>query len=283
MSSQHRPIWAPDEVDVDTPSPARMYDYYLGGSHNFAADRELAEETIRMWPDVRPVARANRAFLRRAVTALAAAGVEQFLDLGAGIPTVGSVHEVARTANPQARTVYVDADLVAVAHSTRLLADQSQTAIVHADLRDPDAVLADPALSGLLDLSRPVALLMLSVLPFVPEDHDPAGIVARYRDATAPGSYLVLSHGTDDYRPEAAQRAANVYRRASNAVTLRSKAVITALFDGYELLEPGVVDMIHWRPELGGRLPDPLGGDVTRYSMYAAVGRRQVTAQGAGV
>jgi hypothetical protein len=273
MSLQNRPVWVPEEVDVDTPSPARMYDYYLGGSHNFAADRALAEETIRVWPDVRHLARANRAFLRRAVTALASAGVDQFLDLGAGIPTVGSVHEVAQAVNPDARIAYVDADIIAVAHATRLLADQPHTAVVRADLREPSVVLNDPALTALLDLSRPIALLMLSVLPFVSDQDDPAGIIAGYRDATAPGSYLVISHGTNDYYPEATQRAANVYRRASLPVTLRGRAELAALLDGYELLEPGLVDMILWRPELGGAKPDPLGGDVTRYSLLAAVGR----------
>jgi hypothetical protein len=272
MTQHYRPTWAPDEVDIDTPSAARMYDYYLGGSHNFEADRRLAEETIRVWPDLRHLARANRAFLRRAVTALAASGVDQFLDLGAGIPTVGSVHETALAANPHARTVYVDADLVAVAHGTALLADRPHTAVVHADLRDPAAVLGDAALSGLLDLRRPVAVLMLAVLPFVPDADDPAAIVAGYRDATAPGSHLVLSHGTDDYRPEAAHRAEEVYRRASHAMTLRSRAEVAALLDGYELVEPGLVDVIHWRPD--PQVPDPLDGDVARYSMLAAVGRR---------
>lgn len=274
MVSKRRPAWAPDEVDIDIPSAARMYDYYLGGSHNFAADRALAEETIGAWPDVKHLARANRAFLRRAVTALAADGVDQFLDLGAGIPTVGAVHEVACAANPNARVAYIDADLVAVTHAAALLSGNSRTAVVHADLRDPAAVLADPALTRVLDLRRPVAVLMLAVLPFVSEADDPSGIVAGYRDATAPGSYLVLSHGTGEYRPEAAQRAADVYRRAANPITLRDRTAVSSLLEGYELLEPGLVDMIHWRPEPDGERPEPLGGDVARYSMLAAVGRR---------
>lgn len=274
MVSKHRPLWAPDEVDTDTPSAARMYDYYLGGSHNFAADRALAEEAIRVWPDTRQLARANRAFLRRAVTALVADGVDQFLDLGAGIPTVGAVHEVAGAIDPNCRVVYVDADLVAVTHAAALLDGDPRTAVVHADLRDPAAVLAHPALTGLLDLSRPVAVLMVAVLPFVAEADDPRGIVAGYRDATASGSYLVVSHGTDEYRPAAAHRAANVYRRAANPVTLRDRAALSALLDGYRLLEPGLVDLIHWRPEADGLQPDPLGGDVARYSMLGAVGRR---------
>jgi hypothetical protein len=251
-----------------------MYDYYLGGSHNFAADRQLAEETVRVWPDVKHLARANRAFLRRAVHALAGAGVNQFLDLGAGIPTVGAVHETARSANRHAHTVYVDADLVAVAHGTALLADDPDTAVVHADLRNPSTVLGDAAATGLLDLSRPVAVLMLAVLPFIPDSDDPAGIVAGYRDATAAGSFLVISHGTSDYRPEAAHRAEDVYRRAAQPMTLRSRAQIGALLTGYELLEPGLVDMIHWRSD--PQMPDPLNGDVTRYSMLAALGRKPV-------
>lgn len=250
-----------------------MYDYYLGGSHNFAADRALAEETIKVWPDIRHLARANRAFLRRAVTMLAAAGVDQFLDLGAGIPTVGSVHEVAQAVNPRARTVYVDADLIAVTHSTKLLAHERNTTVVLADLCDPDKVLADASLNRMLDLSRPIALLMISVLPFVPDESDPAGIIARYRDASAPGSYIVLSHGTDEYRPEAAHRAVDVYRQSSRSVTLRNRAELAALLTGYELLEPGLVDLIHWRPAPSVGQPDPLGGDVARYSLLAAVGQ----------
>ncbi|MBS2965857.1 SAM-dependent methyltransferase [Actinocrinis puniceicyclus] len=271
MSVQRRPGWAPDEVDIDTPSTARMYDYYLGGSHNFAADRQLAEQALRAWPDAQHLVRANRAFLRRAVSFLAHR-VDQFLDLGAGIPTVGAVHEVAREKNPRARTVYVDCDQVAVAHSRRILAAVPGAGVVHADLRDSAAVLAAVETAGLLDLRRPVAVLMFAVLPFVPDEDDPAGIVAAYRDATAPGSYLALSHGTDDYRPQNARAVGEVYTRASHTMTLRSRTQIAALLDGYELVEPGLVDLTCWRPEPDGGLPDPLGGDVQRYSMYAAVG-----------
>ena len=269
----HRPAWAPDEVDIETPAAARMYDYYLGGSHNFAADRELAEQAIRAWPDVQHLVRANRAFLRRSVSYLAR-GVNQFLDLGSGVPTVGNVHEVALAANPHARIAYVDSDPVAVAHSRTILADVPAAGVVHADLRDAQTVLAAVEAAGLLDLRLPVAVLMFAVLPFVPDEDDPAGIVAAYRDATIPGSYLALSHGTDDYRPEDARAVSDVYTRASHTMTLRSRAQIAAILDGYELVEPGLADMIHWRPDPDGGLPDPLDGDVTRYSMLAAVGRR---------
>jgi hypothetical protein len=269
----YRPAWAPDEIEIEQPSVARMYDYYLGGSHNFAADRQLAERATRAFPDVREFARANRAFLRRAVTFLADAGVNQFLDLGSGIPTVGNVHEVAQAADPNARTAYVDSDPVAYAHGSALLAGNPQAMFLQADLRDSESVLTAPELTGFLDLSQPVAVLLFSVLPFVPEEDDPAGIVAAYRDATAPGSYLALSHGTADYRPEAANSIAHVYNQASHSMTPRSRAQILGLMTGYQLVEPGLIDIIRWRPE-PNPLPDPLHGDVERYSMYAAVGRK---------
>jgi S-adenosyl methyltransferase len=270
----YRPAWVPDEVDIERPSAARMYDYYLGGSHNLAADRAMAGETMKVWPDLRFVARANRAFLRRAVTFLAEAGVEQFLDLGSGIPTSGNVHEVARAVRPSARTVYVDVDPVAVAHSTALLAGAADTAVLHADMRDPQAVLGDAIVTGLLDFGRPIAVLMFSVLPFVIDDDHPAQIIADYRDATVPGSYLAISHGTSDYRLPQTQAAAEVYARAGYQTTARSREQILALMDGYELVEPGLVDLIAWRPGPVLEGADPLGGDMARYSQLAAVGRR---------
>jgi hypothetical protein len=250
-----------------------MYDFYLGGSHNFAADRQLAARTIEAWPDVAHLCQANRAFLTRAVTHLASVGIDQFLDLGSGIPTAGNVHEVVQMINPRARVVYVDADPVAIAHSTVLLEQVPEADAVYADLRDPEAVLTAPQVAGFLDLTRPLALLMFASLPFVPDEDDPAAIVAAYRDATAPGSYLALSHGTSDYRPEAVRRVEDVYTQASHAMRLRGRKDIELLMDGYELLEPGLVDVINWRPEPQSP-PDPLGGDVARYSMLAAVGRR---------
>jgi 23S rRNA U2552 (ribose-2'-O)-methylase RlmE/FtsJ len=268
-----RPGWAPDHVDIETPSAARMYDYYLGGSHNFAADRQLAEEYIKVLPDMPQIARAQRHVLHRMVRHLAASGVTQFLDLGSGIPTACSVHEIAQSANPDARVVYVDIDPVAVAHSASLLAHVPRAAAVHADLRDPAAVLANPVVTGTLDLSRPVAVLMIAVLHFVADEDDPAGIVAAYRAATVPGSSLSITHATSDYRPQLARRAEAVYSRASHQIVYRSRAQILEMMAGYRLLEPGLVDMIHWRPDPDGG-PDPLGGDVTRYSGYAAVGER---------
>ena len=201
-----RPVWAPAEIDIERPSVARMYDYFLGGSHNFATDRELAKQALNVFPDAPYIVRANRAFLRRAVTMLCGLGVDQFLDLGSGIPTVGNVHEVAHAANPMARIVYVDSDPVAAVHSAALLSNEPLVHVLHADLRDPELVLQEAATEGELDLSRPVAVLLVSVLPFIPDADDPAGIVAEYRDGTAPGSYLAISHGTNDYQPEARRR-----------------------------------------------------------------------------
>jgi len=271
----HRPVWAPDEIDIERPSVARMYDYYLGGSHNFAADRQLAEQAMAVWPDSPHIARANRALLRRILAHLHRQGIEQFLDLGSGIPTVGNVHEVAGGLNPAARTVYVDSDPVAVAHSRTMLAGVSTATVLHADLREPHSVLDAPELRTLLDLDKPVAVLMMAALHFVPDGDDPAAIVAAYRDATAPGSYLALSHATADYQPERIEEMAEVYQHSAAGLTARSRSQLAALLADYDLVPPGIVDMILWQPDPEILAADPLAADVTRYSAYAAVARRR--------
>ena len=271
---RHRPTWAPDEIDIERPAAARMYDYYLGGSHNFAADRALAEQVMQVWPDMPHIARANRAYLHRTVAYLSSLGIDQFLDLGSGIPTGGNVHDVSHALNPAARTVYVDADPVAVAHSAAMLGDIWFADVVHADLRDADAVLEDPVVNEMLDLSRPVAVLMVAVLHFVSEEDDPAATVAAYHDGTVPDSHLVISHATSEYHPERTRDAREIYTKASHGMTFRDRAGILDLLSGYELVEPGLVDLIRWRPDPQERRPDPLGGDVSRYSLLAAVGRR---------
>ena len=268
-----RPNWAPDSIDIDRPSVARMYDYFLGGSHNFAADRQLAEQALSVFPDAPHIVRANRAFLERAVQYLCAAGIDQFLDLGSGIPTAGNVHEIVFAADPSARTVYVDADPVAVAHAKALLADVPQVGVLRADLRDADEVLKQAVAAG-LDLDRPLAVLLVSVLPFIPDEDDPASIVAAYRDGTTPGSYLALSHGTNDYMPETMDKIEGVYSNTSQPGVFRSRAQVSEFFTGYELLEPGLVDAINWRPRPGESGKDPLGGDVARYGLLGGAGRR---------
>ncbi|WP_405430537.1 SAM-dependent methyltransferase [Micromonospora sp. NBC_00617] len=245
-----RPDWAPDTIDIERPSVARMYDYYLGGSHNFAADRAAAQAMVAAVPEAPLMAQANRAFLRRAVHHLAEAGVRQFLDIGSGIPTVGNVHEIAQRIDPESRVVYVDVDPVAVAHSREILAGNARAVVVQEDLRHPERILAHPDVRKLLDLSQPVAVMVVAVLHFVSDDDRPAELLATLRDALAPGSYLVLSQASDDGRSEDERaEAERVYRRTDNPLWIRNRAELTALFDGFELVDPGVVWVPQWRPD----------------------------------
>ncbi|MFF8941493.1 SAM-dependent methyltransferase [Streptomyces sp. NPDC014864] len=261
----------PDGVDPDKASVARMYDVMLGGEHNFAIDREAVAAFTAIDPQVRTLARANRAFLGRAVRFLVDAGVRQFIDLGSGIPTQGNVHEVAQAASPGARVVYVDNDPVAVAHSEALLAGNPNAAIVAGDIRDPEVVLSSPQVAELIDFERPVAVLMITILHFVAPEEDPAGIVAAFRDAVPAGSWLALTHATDEDRPDTAAAVGRLYRsRATSPVTPRSYQEINSLFDGYELVEPGLVHVPLWRPESAEEIPE----DPERYWVYAGVGRK---------
>lgn len=252
-----RPVWAPGDVAIDQPSVARIWDWFLGGSHNFAVDRAVARKTLELMPEGPAMARLSRAFLRRAVEYCARAGITQFVDLGSGIPTVGNVHQVARLVAPQARVVYVDVDSVAVAHTRQLLSDDKQTTVVQADLRDPESVLGAPKLRALLDLDQPVALLMVMVLHFVPDADDPHAILAAYREALAPGSALVIAHGsreTEGMPSSHLHTAREMYEQAVGSVTLRTRSEVQALFDGFELVEPGVEWIPQWRPEQSEQL-----------------------------
>ncbi|GAB3870610.1 SAM-dependent methyltransferase [Dactylosporangium cerinum] len=243
-----RPSWAPADVDLDQPSVARVYDYYLGGSHNFAADRAFAEQILKVMPAVAPLTRSNRAFLRRAVTMLAGLGIQQFIDLGSGIPTVGNVHELV----PGGKVVYVDHDPVAVAHSRAILADVPGTAVVAADLRAPADVLAAPQVQGLLDFTQPIAFLLAAVLHFVPDEERPADIVAGYAAAGVPGSHIVLSHaGLDRPLTPAEEAAKEMYRKSPTPLILRSSQEVAKLLGDLTILEPGVVATYDWRPDPG--------------------------------
>src|ERR671916_443195 len=195
VRSMHRPSWVPAEVDLSRPSAARVYDYYLGGSHNLEVDRRMAREAISLWPDLPVIMQANRAFLRRAVRYLAERGTTQFLDIGSGIPTVGNVHEAAQQVHPGTRVVYVDSDPVAVAHSRAILAGDEHTAVVNADLRQAEAILEDPAARATLDLDQPVAVLVVAVLHFVGDEDDPFAAAAPILDRRVPGHLLLLSPG----------------------------------------------------------------------------------------
>ena len=231
------------DIDTGTPHPARIYDCLLGGKDHFPADRKAAEQILAAVPQAGAMARANRAFLQRAVRFLAAeASIGQFLDLGSGLPTHGNVHQVARQIAPEAKVVYVDNDPIVHAHGNALLADE-QTTILFADLREPARIVDHPKVRRLLDLDQPVGVLLVAILHFVRDREDPAGIVAQLRDAMAPGSYLVLSHATADFDPAAANTAARAYDRATAPLTLRRHAEVARLFDGLELVTPGLVPM----------------------------------------
>ncbi|HJP73574.1 MAG TPA: SAM-dependent methyltransferase [Pseudonocardiaceae bacterium] len=236
-------------LDLDQPNAARMYDYYLGGSHNTSADRTLAERVLAADPRVRAVARANRSFLRRVVRLLVAGGIRQFLDLGSGIPTAGHVHEIAHTTDPDVRVAYVDNEPVAVSATRRLITDQPNVTVTAADLRDVDTVLTAPGVRDLLDFREPVAVLAFSVMHFLPDEADPAGVLAAYRAAIAPGSYLAFSH----IAPTGAASDSDVtslYKRSSNAAWARTPAEIAALVPAdMPLLAPGLVPVVEWRPD----------------------------------
>jgi len=238
----------PDGVDVTRPSIARIYDYVLYGKDNFAADRAAAEKLFEAGLDRRH-ALANRAFLFRAVRFLASQGVAQYLDLGSGLPTAPSVHEVARDTIPDARVVYVDHDPIVVTHNDALLATRDGVVTIRGDIRDPDTVLANEALAGCLDFAAPVAVLLLSVLHFISHEEDAPGIIAKFRERMAPGSYLVISVGTSDGAdPDMLAEATQTYAGARMPFTLRSRDQILDLFDGFDMVEPGLVSLPEWRP-----------------------------------
>ncbi|MBL7497189.1 SAM-dependent methyltransferase [Frankia sp. CNm7] len=249
-----------------------MYDYFLGGKNNFPADRAAAEQVLRVAPSVRVWARENRAFLHRAARYAAHAGVDQYLDVGTGFPAAPNLHEIARKTTPAARVVYVDNDPLVSVHARALLTSppDGRTAYVEADLRSPEAILSSEELGATLDLSRAVVLSLVAVLHFLPDDDDPAGVVRRLVDALAPGSCLILSHGTGDFAPEAARRGAEIYRERGIAVQARSKAEIAALVPaGMALVEPGVVPIHRWRPDAGsGEYGD------TEIGVYGLVARK---------
>jgi hypothetical protein len=270
--------WVPQGVDTSAPSVARIYDYMLGGGHNFAVDRDMGSQLDQAMPGLRHAARVNRSFLARVVRFLVGAGIRQFLDIGSGIPTVGNVHEIAQEADPECRVVYVDRDPVAVAHSELMLADNDRAAIVHADMRDPEGIFASPEAQRLLNLEEPVGLLMLLMLHWVPDEWDPYGLLARYRDPLAPGSYFALTHATNDGQGERLDNAAGVIERSKSPdqLNLRTHAEVLPMFGDFELLEPGLVGCALWRPAGPGDISDD---PETNSLLYAGVaGKRTLPA-----
>ncbi|WP_345438048.1 SAM-dependent methyltransferase [Actinoallomurus vinaceus] len=256
---------APPGIDVKTPSPARIYDVFLGGKDNYAADRAAAQVAIEAGPDIPRAARDNRAFLARAVRFAVESGIRQFIDLGTGLPTQGNVHEVAQSLTPDARVVYVDNDPIVLVHARALLPPSNTTTVIQADVREPAAVLDHPKTRSLIDFDEPVAVLMLAVLHFATDD-EVRDTIKAFREAMAPGSLLVVSHSTSEGHGEAGVKAGDAWKNASVAIHDRNRKGIEALFDGFDLLEPGVVWVPEWRPDPGAK-------SDTRW-MYAGVARR---------
>ncbi|MDG4801264.1 SAM-dependent methyltransferase [Micromonospora sp. WMMD980] len=266
-----------DRIDTSVVHPARRYNYWLGGKDNFQADRESGDAMAAAFPTIRTSALENRRFLRRAVRHLAAdVGIRQFLDIGTGIPTADNTHEVAQSVDPRARVVYVDNDPIVLAHARALLTSSAEgaTAYLDADLRDPERILAHPDLGRTLDLTQPVALMLVAVLHFVPDTDDLYATVARLLDALPAGSYLVASHATHDHLPAHLAAEAKAAARGGGphgVINLRARDEIVRFFDGLELVEPGVCSVAEWRAD-GEPEPRPSVVDV---SMYGGVARKR--------
>ncbi|GAA4067159.1 SAM-dependent methyltransferase [Nonomuraea soli] len=265
----------PAGIDPTVPSAARIYDYFLGGKDNFASDRAAAEHILALARargyDIREAAWANRAFLGRVVRELAAAGVRQFLDIGTGLPTRENVHQIVREAAPDAKVVYVDNDPIVLVHARALLEDNARTIVVHGDLREPAKILADPQVRAHLDLDRPVAVLVLALLHFFPEDDYVDGLVGQLIDGLPSGGYLAVSHGYAALRDaEGEQEARDVYSKTSvGDIVQRPPAKIAAMMARLEMLEPGVVPVETWRPH-----PDQYAGNPETSGYIGGVGRK---------
>jgi hypothetical protein len=265
------PDWLPPEINTHVAHSARVYDYWLGGKDNFAADRALGDAMIAAIPSLVAMARANREFLGRAVRYLAdEAGVTQFLDVGTGIPAAGNTHEVAQAAYPHSRVVYVDNDPIVLAHARALMASHphGKTAFIQADLREPEKILADPAVESTLDLGQPIALMLIAILMLFGDDEGPQGWVRTLVDALPSGSYVAVTHPTADFNPAEMAGAVTACKHAGINLVPRGQQEVAAFFDGLELVEPGVVPVLAWRPDRG----QP--GNPRAAYYYAAIARK---------
>lgn len=258
------------EVDVTRPNQARMYDYALGGGHNFEVDRELADRVFAIMPSGPHVARTNRGFLRQAVRYCLDQGITQFLDLGSGIPSAGNVHEIALEANPRNRVVYVDNEAVAVAHTRQILSDEPHATIVQADLRTPRDVLGAEQTRRLIDFDQPVAVLMVAVLHYVSVEDGIDDIMRVYLDQFVSGSHLAISHTTADNQPESSEGLRELSSESTTPITHRSRDKVAALFDPWELVEPGVV----WTPQWHPNPDDAIDPHPERSETWAGVARK---------
>ena len=267
VGSGQRGNGIPADIRTDVAHPARVYDYWLGGKDNFAADRAAAEQVLQVMPEILDTVRGNRQFMVRVVKFLRDAGIRQFLDIGSGLPSSPNVHEIAQAGNTGARVVYVDHDPVVFSHAGAMTAKNDDTDVVWADLRDTDEVLSGAG--KLLDFTRPVGLLFVGCLHHIPDSADPAGIVARYLAALAPGSYLVISHATNEFSPEKMQANADVADNSGTMLIPRGRDAILHMFNGRELVDPGLVLVSRWRPE-GGE-PGPNADRAWAYGGVAAL------------
>ncbi|MEV6261254.1 SAM-dependent methyltransferase [Streptomyces sp. NPDC051784] len=257
----------PDEsFEQGKPHPARVYDSLLGGKDNYPVDQAVAEGIAQRWPEIQRSAQQNRAWMARAVRHMVKeGGVTQFLDIGTGIPTRPNLHEIAQGMAPSARIVYVDNDPVVLRHAEALLtpiSPEGRSTYLQADLRDPRAVLESPEVTGTLDMTRPVGLVLAAILHFLDDDEDPAGVLRVLVDALPAGSYVALSHACGDADPVRAAEASAFYRqnKVSKPVVLRTQKQIEEFFTGLELLEPGVVPVDRWRPDASASEgPDDMG------------------------
>lgn len=257
---------------TERPSAARIYDYLLGGYHNFEVDRVAARKFIDILPDAPLIMRTNRAFLRRAVKFLAEQGIDQFLDLGSGIPTVGNVHEIAQEINPSVRVVYVDIDPVAVRHSEEILKDNPNAGVIQADVRQIDYILEHPTLLNMLDLSKPTAVLITSVLLFVTDDEEANNLVSAVRNVLSPDSYLVISHGIlEGAVQQQVDQSENLYASMGTPIKIRSRAQVESFFEGFELVEPGLVFLPSWRPESSDSIST---SEPKSWGQFGGIGRK---------
>jgi hypothetical protein len=259
------------DLGIDRAHGARIYDYILGGKDHYAIDRAAGDASLRLWPALRVHMLENRSFMHRAARYLAEQGVRQFLDVGTGIPTSPNLHEVVQAVVPDARVVYVDNDPVVLAHARARMGGtpQGRTAYVRADMREPDALLADPRLRDTLDLNEPVGLTLIAVLHFITDDELAREVVRKLVDALPPGSYVAASVATDDFAPIPLAGVQRVYEAYGESLRWRTKAQVEDLFTGLDLVEPGIVQIHNWRPDPGtGPIVD---ADI---AMYGAIARK---------
>jgi hypothetical protein len=262
--------WLPTTIDTSVAHIARVYDFFLGGKDNFPADREAAARILKGNPGMRDTCREQREYLRRAVRFLTEAGIRQFIDIGTGLPTQENTHEVAQKIAPDSRIAYIDNDPIVLAHARVLMADQDhgRTVFIHADAREPGKLLADPDLTDVIDFTQPIAVLLIGILHFMPDNENPAELIDTLLEAVPEGSYLAISHGTTDYAQAMGDAVQAAYQASAMPCRLRTSAEVMALLEGVELVDPGLVLLAEWRPDR----PVPTNRqEIT----YAAVGRKK--------